>query len=522
LHARPGESISILVTLADQVDLSRYTQGRASAGSMILDLQETARRSQAPVNTWLESRGFKDRVQSFWITNCIFITATPDVIGALASVPGVERIELDVTGGAPKLEVGADLGGQATHWNLDLVRVPDVWSTFGLDGTGIVMGSMDTGIDTNHPALQGKWRGGTNSWRDIINNLPNPYDDHGHGSHTIGTMVGGDGPGPFTEDIGVAYGAKVISAKVLDSNNSFSSAAIVIAGAQWMLDPDANPQTNDFPDVINNSWYFNSQTFTGFHSSVEAWRAAGIIPVGIVANFGPAPSTTRPPGSYNNIMGVGATNIGDQVAAFSSRGPSPSGSVFPADLRKPDFSAPGDLVRSSLPGGGYQEWQGTSMAAPHVAGSAALMLQASPALSYDDIRGVLALTAVDIEAAGYDFNSGYGRVNAFAAVVTIQDPLAVAPATAAPDPSVHVLASPNPFWNEVRIDFGPHYSPTTLEILDVQGRHVRRLRPATGGASGFVWDGRDEHARELPAGAYFVRISGGSVGAVSKRLIMVR
>jgi subtilisin family serine protease len=145
-----------------------------------------------------------------------------------------------------------------------MVRADQVWSTYGLDGTGIVVGSMDTGFDPLHPALQGKWRGGANSWRDIVNGSPTPYDDNGHGTHTIGTMVGGDGPGPFTFDVGLAYNARFIAVKVLDAGNAFSSASTVIGGAQWILDPDANPATDDFPDVVNNSWLFNDPTFDGF------------------------------------------------------------------------------------------------------------------------------------------------------------------------------------------------------------------------------------------------------------------
>ena len=516
----PSDTISVVVTMAEHVDLSRYTQGRASASALIHDLKETARLSQAPVLAWLATNDLRERAQSFWISNCLVLEATPNQIVALAALPGIQSIEMDSGGGADG-EIGSGAQETATDWNLNLIRIPEVWSAFGLDGTGVVVGSMDTGIDVNHTALVGKWRGGTNSWRDIINNLPNPYDDHGHGSHTIGTMVGGDGPGSFTEDIGVAYGAKVISAKVLDSNNSFSSSSIVIAGAQWMLDPDGNSQTNDFPQVINNSWYFSSQTFTGFHSAVAAWRAAGIVPVGIVANFGPGTATTRPPGNYNNIMGVAATTISDQVASYSSRGPSPSGASFPLDLRKPDFSAPGDFVRSSLPGGGYASWQGTSMAAPHVAGCAALMLQANPALGYDDINLVIQFAAVDVAAPGYDFDSGYGRLDAFAAVEFIADPLAVDQSPAVPVAGLRV--SPNPFQDEVRIDFSPRRSPSTLEILDVQGRRVMTRRWVAGGFTGFVWDGRDPRGMDLPAGVFFVRLTEASgAGVETQRLIRVR
>src|SRR5262249_10502120 len=160
------------------------------------------------------------------------VTVPPGLLDELAALPGVDHVDFDepVTMGEAVPDEAALLN---PGWNVTKVHAPDVWSGPGYDGTGVLIGSMDTGFDPSHPALAGKWRGGTNSWIDIINGLPSPYDDHGHGTHTIGTMVGGDGAGPFASDIGVAYGAHFISAKVLDATNSFSSSSIVEAGAQW-------------------------------------------------------------------------------------------------------------------------------------------------------------------------------------------------------------------------------------------------------------------------------------------------
>ena len=385
----------IIATMREQVDLGRFARSRETAPAMIRELQQVARQSQAEVLAMLSSRGAAGGVRSLWIVNAIALRATVEIVAVLAERPEVARIELDPRVVRPEVTVEPD-EARATYWNLNKIRAPEVWQQYGLDGTGIVVGVMDTGADISHPALAGKWRGGANSWTDIINGLSTPYDDHGHGTHVTGTIVGGDGPGPFAEDIGVAYNARFIAAKVLDANNSFSGAAIVIAGAEWMLDPDGNPSTPDFPHVINNSWYFFNQTYTGFHYVVEAWRTAGIIPVFCLGNEGPNAATTRPPGNYGNLLGIGATNSADNIWSSSSRGPSPSGWAFPADLRKPDLSAPGAAVRSSLPGGAYASWSGTSMATPHVVGAVALMLQANPGLAYGDIRDVLFATSVDL------------------------------------------------------------------------------------------------------------------------------
>jgi subtilisin family serine protease len=334
-------------------------------------------------------------------------------------------------------------------------------------------------------------------------------------------MVGGDGAGPFAFDIGLAYNARVISAKVLDANNSFSSASIVIAGAQWMLDPDGNPQTDDFPHVVNNSWYFFDPTYTGFHASMQAWQAAGIIPVFAIGGFGPGASTTRPPANYNNTIGVGATDLSDVIAVFSSRGPSPAGAAFPADQRKPELSAPGVAVRSSVPGGAYEDWSGTSMSTPHVAATAALMIELSPSLTYDEIRQVLLETSVDLGAAGYDHSYGYGRLDAFEAITRVAATLAMADPEATVPAGLQLIAGPNPFRDRVRFDFeGVKGAAPMLSIFDVGGRLVRSFRVASDSSS-LLWDGRDGRGRAVAQGVYLARLSLRG-DAATRRLLCVR
>ncbi len=438
-----GDSVSVLLELADQADLSGFTGERSRAGTMIQRLREQAETSQADVLAFLAARGYGGRATPFWIDNSIAVRIARSLLPELAQRADVASIEFD----EPVYFEGAQSPQNGSvDWSLAMVRAPDVWKAYGLDGTGVVVGSMDTGFDPNHPALLGKWRGGSNSWRDLVNGQTTPYDDHGHGTHTIGTMVGGDGPGPFTPDIGLAYNAKFIAVKVLNNTNGFSSASIVISGAQWILDPDSNPATDDFPDVVNNSWLFFDQNFQGFHAAVTAWRAAGIVPVFCLGNNGPGTNTSAPPGNYDNTIGVGATDPGDNIASFSSRGPAPNGAGFPADHRKPDISAPGWAVLSSVPGGGYGQWFGTSMASPHVAGTIALMLQAHPGpMSLDEVRTALIGTAVDRGAPGYDDDFGYGRLDAMNAVTEAQIPsVHLAAAAAGHDVSLSWNASVRP------------------------------------------------------------------------------
>ena len=515
---RPGDTVSVILLFADRVDLDRLPQGRAAAPQLITTLQSTAERSQAEVLAFLRREGLAKSAHSFWINNSIVLRAPRETIEALATRAEIERIIADVGGGIPDGERWVP-GERATNWNLDMVRAPEVWSTFGLDGTGIVIGSMDTGADISHPALQGRWRGGSNSWVDVINGRPNPYDDQGHGTHTIGTMVGGDGPGPFTQDIGLAYNARYIAAKVIDSTGHFQSLSNPFAGAQWMLDPDGDPQTNDFPHVVSNSWVFGSINYDDYYSTTAAWRAAGIIPVFAAGNAGPAPMTALPPGNYGNVIGVGATDAADLIASFSSRGPSPWGNAFPPDRRKPDLSAPGVNVVSCLPNGVYAAGFGTSMATPHVTGAIALMLEFVPELTYDDVWEALTLSAVDRGAAGYDYDYGYGRLDAYEAVNLISTQTEVAETSVAAARAV--WATPNPFRGDVTIHLAPDASARArCEIFDTAGRLLVTLRQSDRSGS-VLWNGRGFAAQDLPAGVYFLRVTDGAAWQ-TERLVKVR
>jgi len=536
----PAESLPVLVFLKDRVDLSQFPRGRASAELMIRALQAKAAQTQPALIRAVRNQGYSGDIQGFWIDNIVALEATPTLVAELAAREDIERIDYDAPGRGPDVErlaTSEETQQRAPAWGVEIIRAPEVWDTYGLTGAGIVLGSLDTGFDPSHPALIGKWRAGSNSWIDLIGGAPAPYDDHGHGTHTIGSMVGGDGDGPLTPDIGVAYGARFIAAKVLDSNNSFCCASLVINGAQWMLDPDGNPATPDFPHVINNSWYFFDPNYTAYYGSVAAWRAAGIIPIFCIGNEGPDPATTRSPAHYDNCVGVGGTSSIDGAYFFTSRGPSPSGAVFPDDRRKPDISAPGNLVTSSVPGGGYEDWSGTSMAAPHVAGTIALMLEKASAmmlpaakspgtlghlrgvaLTYDEILSILESSAVDLGDTGYDHTYGYGRIDAFAAVSDVPSDVPDGES----DPLRRVLvARPNPFGGQVAISWTTPLDSAVDEaaIFDPAGRQVRTLQGTA--ENPLVWNGRDDRGAQVSPGIYFVRVKTPS-GVLTGSVTLVR
>jgi bacillopeptidase F len=309
------------------------------------------------------------------------------------------------------------------EWNIIQINADDVWTQHGITGTGVLVASIDSGVQYNHPALVNQYAGNTGSgfdhsfhWYDATTAgaAGTPYDDNGHGTHTMGTIAGGDGPGPFADDIGVAPGANWISVK------AFSAAGTGLTGDihaafEWILAPcpagvqPGNPGCDPAkaPAVVNNSWGNDNGAYTEFLADVQALRAAGIWPEFSAGNNGSGAGTIGSPGSFAESFATGATDSNDLIASFSSRGPSPLTNEI-----KPDVVAPGVGVRSSVPGGGYNSFNGTSMASPHSTGLAALMLSAAPNLDLDAIENIMRDTAVDLGPPGPDMDYGYGRIDA--------------------------------------------------------------------------------------------------------------
>ncbi|MBK7632097.1 MAG: S8 family serine peptidase [Ignavibacteriales bacterium] len=323
---------------------------------------------------------------------------------------------------------------------------------------------IDTGVHPNHPALNFKWRGNhvpsNQAWFDPVSGTTVPSDCDGHGSHTMGTMVGYS---PTTGDtVGVAPDAEWIAAKTICSSPHTSNS---VAAFQWAIDPDGNPLTiTDMPDVISNSWYdpdVTTECSGIYKTTLDAVEAAGIAVVFSAGNSGPGTSTITKPKNINtnnvNVMCTaaidGASYLGgntNPIASFSSRGPSTCGGTGSL-LIKPEVSAPGVNVRSSGSATGYTVLSGTSMASPHVAGAVALLKQFAPTLTGKQILEALYNTAVDLGAPGEDNNYGMGLIDVYAAFLS----LGTADSTA-PDPIVDLSAS-NPTSNSLTLQWTVPY-----------------------------------------------------------------
>lgn len=373
---------------------------------LIRSLRDTAERSQRPLQAYLKSRNAQ-QIRPLWIVNGIAAKVRADQVAELASLPGVERVVLDATVHAPVSAAGAPA---APEWNLAAIGAPGVWS-MGYAGQNTVVANMDTGVDLDHPDLLARWRGGQNSWYDPHNEHPlAPYDAAGHGTQTMGIIVGGDAGG---SSIGVAPGAQWIAVKLFNDADQ-TTYSVIHQAFQWMLDPDHDPLTDDAPDVVNSSWGLIDPAhgcITEFQDDVRILRAAGIAQAFSAGNDGPASSTSVSPANYPESFSVGAVDGTNTIAMTSSRGPSAcTGALFPLMVSPGVNILTADLYLG-IPNA-YVSVSGTSFAAPHVAGTMALLRSAFPGVSVPKMEHALVRSAVDLGVTGPDNDYGNGLSNA--------------------------------------------------------------------------------------------------------------
>lgn len=409
-EAGDGEMVSVIVSLKSQANLSNILDSNRGQRltKVINALQNMANATQNHIQALLDTREGEGKVseyQSYWIFNGLEVTATTEVILELAARPEVGSITSNESFFAPQSHEAL---GPAEP-NLSLVNAPELWH-FGFRGQGIVVANMDTGVSLYHPDLSSNWRGGTNSWYDPSGQHPDqPFDANGHGTQTMGVIVGGDAGGT---SIGIAPEARWIAVKIFNDQDIATTAGIH-SGFQWLLDPDGNPSTADAPHVVNNSWTFQSPGCDlEFELDLTSLRAAGILPIFAAGNSGPGSGTSISPSNNPSAFAVGGTDNADNLYVYSSRGPSSCGE---AENIFPELTAPAVGIRTSDLFGLYAYPSGTSLAAPHVAGGLALLLEAFPNLLASEQEAALTNSAVDLGIVGADNDFGNGRLDISAA-----------------------------------------------------------------------------------------------------------
>jgi len=388
-------------------------------------LKRQAAQSQEKVLGLLKEKG-ATVLNTFWLTDAIVARVPVDLLDEFISLTEVERLFENSAVIIPEPSQEETLSDSEPDyaWGIETIGAPEVWD-MEITGSGVRVAVLDTGVDITHPDLAGKmWTDNSadptypGGWIefDAYGNIvvgSTPHDTYGHGTHCSGTALGGDASGTA---IGVAPGARLMDGLVLPGGSG--TLTQIMAGMEWCLDPvdQYGNSAGEPADVISMSLggygYYDPLV-----EPVANIRAAGVVLVASIGNSGEG--TSNSPGNIYYSLGIGATDIDDEVALFSSGEVVDWAASHVGPYIKPDFSAPGVDVYSSVPGGEYEYWSGTSMAAPHVAGTVALLLEANPTLAVDEVYDALRETSADLGDEGQDIRYGWGRISAFAAVALV-------------------------------------------------------------------------------------------------------
>jgi subtilisin family serine protease len=366
---------------------------------------------------------------SFWTSSSAVLRVRDNQLSKLiTAAPNIQDIFLNQQLRLPPVVVPKQLphaveDNKVSSWGIRMIGALSAWGAYGAKGKGVTVGLLDTGVDARHPDLKGKIA----KWAEFDANgmeVPNskPYDSDEHGTHCAGTIVGGRASGRW---IGVAPEAKIAAALVLKGKQGGTHAQI-LAGIEWAI--------NSQVDVISMSLgglILGPDSPSTYTQGILSALRAGIPVVTAIGNDGS--QTTGSPGNDILAFAVGATDYNNRAAGFSGgRTQVIRQSEFfrpdqlPLVYSKPDVSAPGVAIYSSIPGQGKKKWEylnGTSMATPHVAGAIALLLSAtkikSRFASTDRaflIQDLLTGSAEELGEAGQNHRFGFGRIDVLRAL----------------------------------------------------------------------------------------------------------
>ena len=418
---RPNRTPSVAAAVAGTAPTS---SSRATAAAALRPLLGTDAVRRALARTGEDAAA--SAVTPLYAARSVAATLSRDELAALRDDPGavaavhpnrrltVPRvIELDALPAA-----AADV--RASAWGIERIGALAAWGAYGIRGKGVKVGVLDTGVDAEHPDLKGKvanWAEFDIDGRRVTGSAP--HDTDRHGTHVCGTIAGGNASGRW---IGVAPDARLAVGLVLDGERGGSDAQ-ALAGIDWALDRNV--------DVISMSLgalVIEPETPGTYTRAILECFLRGVPVVAAIGNEGDG--TGGSPGSDLFALSVGATDTGDVVAGFSSgrtqvvtESTVIRPDLLPLPYPKPDISAPGVAVESSVPGGGWAILSGTSMATPHASGAVALLLSATGGLAAVDERdraGIvvdLMVGAVQERGeSGQDHRYGFGRIDVLRAI----------------------------------------------------------------------------------------------------------
>ncbi len=425
----------LFVIMKDQLDISEVARIKDRDERLTTAYEKLTAHANS---TQADLRNFFDKVgieyTPYYLENAmevrggtlvrLYLLTRPEVDRVIPS-PRLRAVTEDLPQPGPLTQVEDE-----AQWNISMIGADKVWEEFGARGEGIVVGQSDSGVDGNHPAMEKQYRGYNSSddynWFDPWDGTTSPNDEHGHGTHTLGTILG-------TGGIGVAPEAQWIGCVNLDRN--LANPALYLDCMQFMLAPfplDGNPLTDGDPTkaahVLNNSWgcpEIEGCDPNALLPAADNLRNAGIFVVVSTGNDGPMCETVSMPlPLYDSVFSVGAIDQFGNVAGLSSRGPVTSDG---SGRVKPDIVAPGVEILSATPEGTYAQFTGTSMAGPHVVGVVALIWSAQPEL-IGDIEATEQLIVETAKPYTGDTSTGcfsgdmpnnaygYGMVDVYAAV----------------------------------------------------------------------------------------------------------
>lgn len=499
--AETESTVEFIAVLKQQADVSAADNldTKEEKGMFVYNsLKAAVEHSQGEVISLLKNANAD--FQAFWVVNCVSVKADAKVLQAVAELASIDIIIENAKSETPKLispSVNPDVLRGVT-WGISKTKTDQVWSQLNVKGKGAVVSGEDTGYDWEHPAIKKQYRGWNGSsadhnynWHDAVHatgsscgkDSQEPCDDNEHGTHTMGTMVGNDNNGT---SIGMAPEAKWMGCRNMNANNG--TVTTYVECFQFFLAPtnlkNQGEDPSKAPRVINNSWVCptsegcNSSTFGTIEKVVNNLRAAGVVVVGSAGNDYQSvgcSSVREPVAMFKGTFTVGSTTSSDASSSFSNHGPV---SNYGGHI-SPDISAPGSGVYSSIPGGGYKNLDGTSMADPHVAGLVALIVSANPGLAgkVSAIEDIIQSTAVKLysSACGSGSNAipnntfGYGRIDALAAV---KKAISLVSVMENEKSKARVSTYPNPFSSTISFGLKNWNGGTTLEIYTVTGELV--------------------------------------------------